>query len=96
LGGLRSTLPYLMRGVMEDRKIAYVKWVDSTSYKKLAIDDTAPIDFIETSGIITEEIKGKHGHITLSMNWNHTADHYTESISIPNVAIKRVRRFKIE
>lgn len=81
---------------MEDRKIAYVKWIDSTAYKKLAIDDTAPIDFIETAGIIKEEVKGKNGHITLSMNWNHTADHYTESISIPNVAIKRVRRFKIE
>ena len=78
---------------MAERRIAFVRWVDSTSYKKLAEDETADIDYIENAGIIKEETKE---YINLALYWNHTPDHFTETISIPKVCIKKIRRFTIK
>jgi len=75
------------------KRIAYVKWVDSTSTKKIAHGGSLGLDYIENAGIVVEETKEL---ITLAFYSNWDKDHYTETLTIPKVAIKRVRRFKID
>lgn len=76
------------------RRIAYVRWVDSTSYGAIHKDDIKPRkDYIDTSGIIVYEDKDE---IQLAMYFNHTPDHYTSDVTIPKECIKKVRRFKID
>jgi len=77
------------------RRIAYVRWVDSTSCGAIHKDDTEINEdyYIESSGLIVHEDK-KVG-ITLALHFNWKQDHYTQDIFIPKEAIKKIRRFKI-
>lgn len=75
------------------RKIAFVRWVDSTSRKYVEHGAEPDIEYIETSGIIAHEDDKK---ITLALYWNHTPDKYTDTVTIPIEAIKKIRRFKID
>ena len=75
------------------KRIAYVKWVDSTSTKKMAHGDDLELDYIENAGIIVGEAPSA---ITLAFYSNWDKDHYTETLTIPKVAIKKIRRYKID
>lgn len=75
------------------KRIAFVRWVDSTSTKKMAHGDSLPLDFIENAGILVEDVKD---HVTLAFYSNWDKDAYTETLTIPREAIKKMRRFKIE
>jgi hypothetical protein len=77
-------------------KIAYVKWIDSTSRGAIHKDDKAIEDdyYIESSGLIVSEDKEVGIRLALHLNWKQ--DHYTQDIFIPKEAIKRIRRLKID
>lgn len=74
------------------RKIAYVKWVDSTSTKKIAHGGSLDLDYIENAGIIVDDTPEL---ITLAFYSNWDKDHYTETLTIPKVAVKKIRRYRI-
>jgi len=75
------------------RRIAYVRWIDSTSHGAVHKDSPKPeIGYIESSGLIVFE---DDDIIQLALHFNWKQDHYTEDITIPKVAIKKIRRFKI-
>lgn len=77
-------------------KIAFVKWVDSTSRGAIHKDNKELDDdyTIESSGIIVSEDKKVGIRLALHFNWKQ--DHYTQDIFIPKEAIKKIRRFKID
>lgn len=74
------------------RQIAYVSWVDSTSYKKIQDGDEINVDTIETAGLVVKETDS---FIAISNNFNHTPDTYTENIVIPKVCVKKLEIFDI-
>ena len=75
-------------------RIAYIKWVDSTDHGAIHKDDKSPKrDYIESAGHIVYQDENE---IQLALHFNWKPDHYTETITIPKEAIKKVRRFKID
>ena len=72
-------------------KIAYVKWLDSTSQKKVkhGEESSGGLDHIENAGIIVHETFGPDGYIKLAFYSNWDQDHYTETITIPKFACSR-------
>lgn len=77
-------------------KIAFVKWIDSTSRGAIHKDDKTLTkdDYIYSSGLIVSEDKKVGIQLALHLNWKQ--DHYTQDIFIPKEAIKKIRRFKID
>ena len=68
-------------------KIAYVKWIDSTQFKKVkgGEESSVDIDEIESAGLVVRETPDM---IALSPHWNHTPDTWDSPITIPKCSIK--------
>lgn len=77
-------------------KIAYIIWVDSHSpadsgWLKRAKIDTGPL-LCYSIGIVVDE--SKH-NITVAGHWDEENLSYTGIMTIPKVAIKRIKKIKI-
>tara|TARA_R110000787_G_scaffold5761_2_gene20706 strand:+ start:2140 stop:2370 length:231 start_codon:yes stop_codon:yes gene_type:complete len=75
------------------KRIAFVRWKDSTSTKRLEHGERLETAYIENAGIIIHE---DPEDITLGFYWNWDEEKYTETVTIPKCSIKNIRRFKIE
>ena len=79
----------------EEFQIAFVKWVDSTKRGKIHKDQAKKkrLDHVYNSGLIVNE---DDDEITLAFYYNWDEEHFTEDVTIPQIAIKKIRRFKIK
>ena len=78
---------------MEARRIAYVKWKDSTSTKRLEHGEKLDTCNVENSGFIVHE---DEDDITLGFYYNWDEGKYTDTVTIPKCSKIKIRRFTIK